>query len=164
PPALLVHWVTAGRLLPLDEPGHALHVADHEHLHPATTSPTSSPRLFSTGTLANFSRPGRKEASAGESARWAPSSTLSANPAPSGVIPQSRPSAPPFASQPGAARIRFVSSEPSPPISSGCARIVAAIRSPPSSSTRRENADAIRSSERPKVTTPQPSVAVASVA
>src|SRR6185437_7905418 len=43
--ALLVHRVAARHLLPPDDPGDALHVADDVHLH-ARTSPTSSPRLL----------------------------------------------------------------------------------------------------------------------
>ena len=50
----------------------------------------------------------RKAASAGACARLAPSSDLSATPIPSGPAAQSRPSAPPFASQPGAARMRRI--------------------------------------------------------
>src|SRR5439155_10281221 len=117
--ALLVHRIAARRLLPLDDSGHALHVADHEDLHRNATSPTSSFRLFSTGTLANSAKSGKNAASAGESARCAPSSTLSANPAPSAEAPHRSPSAPPFATHPTAARISRVSSESAPPINCG---------------------------------------------
>src|SRR6266705_6235568 len=73
PAALVVHRFAAADLLPPNDPRAPLHVADHVHLHSATTSPTISSRLFATGTVANSStscpRRGRKAASAGPSGR-----------------------------------------------------------------------------------------------
>ena len=79
---------------------------------------------------------------------------------PSGATAHSSPSAPPFAAQPGCRRMRTVSSEPSPPTSSGCARIAARIRSAPSRVAEAGERRAIRSSESANVRTPQPSTAV----
>ena len=73
-------------------------------------------------------RAARKAASAGPSGRLAPSSDLSAMPIPFGPPAQRRPSAPPFANQPAAARIRWKSAPSGPPTRSGCARIALAIR------------------------------------
>ena len=120
--------------------------------------PTTSPRELSTITGPR-STP-RNGASAAWRGRGLPSSDFSAKPVPSGAIPQSRPSAPPFATQPGRSDMRSVSSEPSPPTSSGRARMAASTRSAPSISGKPANAAAMRSSVIPKVTTPQPSTAV----
>src|SRR5262249_33307438 len=123
--SLLVHRVAARHLLPLDDPGDALHVADDEDLH--AIDPTTSPRLSRTGTVVNDSTPSIA-ATAGRRPRVFPSSTLNVHPTPSGERAQSSPSAPPFAIHPGSARISSVSAEPSPPTSSGRARIASAIR------------------------------------
>ena len=97
----------------------------------------------------------------GRSARQLPSATLTATPIPAGEAAHIKPSAPAFASHSGWARISSVSVAPSPPISTGMARIAAAMRAPPSSRSSLENAEAARSSVRPKQTTPQPSRPVA---
>ena len=80
---------------------------------------------------------------------------------PVGRRAHSSPSAPPLATVPGCACISTVSVAPSPPTSSGCARIAAATRSPPSSDSSRAKAAAARSSGIAKATTPQPSMPVA---
>ena len=106
------------------------------------------------------SRP-RKAATAGPTARAAPSSTFSATPSPSGPAAHSSPSAPPLAIQPGRDRISIVSGAPGPRISAGCARIAAATRGAAVELARSARTrSAIRSSGSAKVTTPQPSIAV----
>ena len=94
----------------------------------------------------------------------APSSHLSATPVPSGPAAHRRPSAPPFANQPGAARMRWRSAPSGPPTSSGCARIAVAMRLPSGSDSTRAYACAMRWSGSAKVTTPHPSVPVGSPA
>src|SRR5205823_10526342 len=110
--ALLVERAVPAGLLPLDDSGDALDVADDVDLHARRTSPTTSPRLLSTGTVPRSSPRSRNAASAGRRPRIAPSSTFSATPIPSGEAAQSSPSAPPLAIQPGRARIRSVSFAP----------------------------------------------------
>ena len=111
----------------------------------AETSPTSSPRLFSIDTTARCSRSrsncARNAAAAGPSARPFPSSDFKATPSPSPAA-QSSPSAPPFAIQPWSAFISRVSVASGPRMRSGCARIAAATRSPPS--RRREPREGVR--------------------
>ncbi len=101
----------------------------------------------------------RNVANAGACARLAPSSLLRATPSPSGFAAQRSPSAPPFASQPGAPRMRRKSAPSGPPTRSGRARIAAAMRSPPGNASSREYAWATRSSGSAKVTMPHPSLA-----
>ena len=56
--SLLVHRVAARHLLPLDDPGDALHVADDEDLHDAKViAPTTSLRLLRSGVSASSSTP-----------------------------------------------------------------------------------------------------------
>ena len=86
---LLVHRVAARDLLPLDDPGDAFHVADHEDLH--RIEPTTSPSVLRTSTVRNDSMPSTWPI-AGRSARVDPSSTLNAQATPSGSSAVRRPS------------------------------------------------------------------------
>ena len=87
-----------------------------------------------------------------------PSSDFSAKPVPSGASPQSRPSAPPFATQPGL-RMRSVSSEPSPlRVRVARAWLRASVRRHRLPARRRTQQPSARA--HPEGETPQPSTAV----
>ena len=130
----------------------------------SSTTPTASPRLFSTVTMPSSpvaipSRP-KKAASAGRMPRNAPSSTFRAIPRPSGEQAQKRPSAPPFAAQPAkrADEHRVGCDRPAQHLGVGAHRRDRRAARPREAAVAR-TACAQRSSGSANVGTPQPSIA-----